>query len=170
MGSADELGKGRGFGGGGGGAVAVESVLPQPVPLGRLGLGNLAVVVALFFGGASMAFSVTLLKAGLGSLITGAMFSPTFLMALTGGIAAAAVMAALRSVAGESVTPLGVSIAGAATHSTIQLAIVSLIWAQSDLLWRWLPVMLTTALIAGTVVGGLSAAVLARLYRAQTGT
>ena len=70
-------------------AIAIhmfEFLLPSPLPGIRPGFANIIVVSALFLFGSREAWTLTLFRIGLGSFLLGTLFSPTFLLALSGGV------------------------------------------------------------------------------------
>lgn len=131
----------------------VESALvpPLPVPGVRLGLANLAVVLALAWLGPRRALEVSVLRVLLVALAAGTLGGPGFAMALAGALAAWAVMAALARTA-RDVSPLGWSVAGACAHVVAQLAVASaLVGSAAPLLLS--PLSLALALVCGLAIG-----------------
>ena len=138
-----------------GGAVvfAFESLVPQPVPWAKLGLSNIAALLALYMFGLREALAVTWLRVIIGGLFTGGLFSPGFALAFTGGGTAALGMWGAKSVFGEKLSPAGVSIAGAACHNTGQILAAYSLFIRHESIWSLLPVMLLTSVFTGAVVG-----------------
>ena len=56
----------------------LESVAPRPLPWMKLGLGNVAVLLALLVFGAASAAAVCLVKLGIGGLVSGGFAGPAF--------------------------------------------------------------------------------------------
>ena len=76
-----------------------EGILPRPFPWLKIGLGNVASLLALFLYGAGGALAVTGIRVFLGSLLIGTFLSPAFLLSSGGALASWAVMAPLSSAA-----------------------------------------------------------------------
>jgi heptaprenyl diphosphate synthase len=142
------------------GIVETALVPSLPVPGVRLGLANLAVVLALPLVGRAGALRVSILRVLVVALATGALGGPGFAMALAGAAASWGVMAFLASRA--SVSPIGWSVGGAAAHVTAQLIVASLLTGTAAPLLL-APVSLLLALACGLVIGYSSRLLLARL-------
>jgi heptaprenyl diphosphate synthase len=130
----------------------VESSLPPllPIPGARLGLANLATVIALFFLGPAEALEVTVLRTLLGGLLRGSIVGMA--LGMSGGLAAWAVMAALYLFYPTPFSITGVSVAGAAAHNTAQLWMAVLLVDFSGL-WYYLPYLLLVAVPTGLFIG-----------------
>ena len=97
------------------GLVEGAVIPPLPVPGVRIGLANIAVVLALALLGPGPALRVGVGRVLIVALAGGTLGGPAFAMALVGALAAWGVMAALARFA-PGVSPLGWSVAGAAAH------------------------------------------------------
>ena len=137
----------------------IISLIERMIPLGftipgiRLGLANVAVLLALYLFPISQALILMVLKCLLAALLSG---SPASLLySLSGSILSFLVMAALISLfTPAKVSPLGVSIAGAAFHNTGQILMACLL-LESWLMLAYLPVLLLVGTVTGTIVGVL---------------
>jgi heptaprenyl diphosphate synthase len=141
----------------------VEASLPAlPVaPWLRLGLANIAVVVALATGGAKTAGAVSIGRVAIVGLATGSLASPVFAMSLAGALASlGAMIAARRSFAGLSL--VGWSIAGSAAHVLGQFAIAALLLGTTGVLML-APPSLLAAVAFGALTGSLARIVVSRL-------
>ncbi|MCG3118375.1 MAG: hypothetical protein ALAOOOJD_00564 [bacterium] len=130
-----------------------ETILPRPLPWAKPGLANIATLLALYLLGAASAWAVTLLRVLLGSFIIGAFMNPGFWLSLAGGMAAVAVMTALKRYGANQFSVIGISLAGALAHVLAQIIVAGLV-----IVGRWeivylLPAMLWPALFAGVVIG-----------------
>jgi heptaprenyl diphosphate synthase len=145
----------------------VESALvpPLPVPGVRLGLANLAVVLALAIFGRAAALRVAVLRVVIVALAMGSLAGPSFVLALGGAVAAWAVMAAL--VAFPGVSAIGRSVAGAAAHVVVQLLLAALLVGNPSALLL-APVSLALALPCGLAIGYCARLLLIRLPLART--
>jgi heptaprenyl diphosphate synthase len=135
-------------------AVALPPLLP--IPGLRVGLANIAVVVALALLGSRSALVVTLGKVLIVGLATGLIASPVAWMSLAGSLAAWGVMSLLWS-RGVSFSVVGWSVGGAAAHVLAQLIVASAIMQS------WTPFLLTPISIASSALAGLAIGFIAHL-------
>lgn len=140
-----------------------EILLPAPVPWMRLGLANILTVVVLVRYGGRAAWSLTLTRIVVGSLLLGRLFGPGFWLALAGGCVATLVMVQARRLARERLSPVGLSVLGAAGHATGQLLIAWLLLIRNPAIWQIFPFFLLSALAAGVLTGWIAAILLDRL-------
>lgn len=141
----------------------VESaVVPSlPVPGVKLGLANLAVIVALVQLGPGRAAFVSLARVLLVALGTGTLAGPAFLLSLAGALASFCAMWALARLC-TACTPVGWSVAGAAAHVVAQLAVASLLVSSLAPL-ALAPISLAASLPLGLMLGYLSVLIISRL-------
>ena len=144
------------------GVHALEVLMPLPLPWLRPGLANILTLCALFLYGCRAAWLVTLTRIGSGSLLLGTLFSPTFFLALSGGLVATALMTLARTVAGTRLGPVGISVLGATGHILAQLMVAGWLLQHAGL-WRLLPILLVLALVTGTINGLVADLFLERL-------
>jgi heptaprenyl diphosphate synthase len=130
-----------------------ESALPRPLPWAKPGLANIATLLALYALGPGSAWSVTLIRVLVGSLVLGTFFSPGFWLSLAGGISASAAMILARRHAARWLSLIGVSLIGALAHVLAQIALAGILIVQRVEILYLLPLMLWPALFAGFVVG-----------------
>jgi heptaprenyl diphosphate synthase len=130
----------------------IESSFPPllPVPGAKLGLANIATVIALYTFGPSMALEVTVLRCILGGLLRGSVVG--LILSLSGGLASTLVMIALFLLADRFLSVIGVSVAGAVTHNVAQLAAAYLFVAQVALFY-YLPYLIIISVPTGLFVG-----------------
>jgi heptaprenyl diphosphate synthase len=130
----------------------VETSLPPllPIPGARLGLANLATVIALFFLGPAEALEVTVMRTLLGGLLRGSLIG--LALGTGGALAAWCVMTALYLIYPTPFSITGVSIAGAAAHNTAQLGMAILLVNFTGL-WHYLPYLLLVSVPTGLFVG-----------------
>ncbi|MEE2657935.1 MAG: Gx transporter family protein [Candidatus Latescibacterota bacterium] len=129
-----------------------ESAAPRPLPWMRLGLGNTAVLVALLLAGAPAAMGVSLIKILVGGLLTGALAGPTFAISGGAGVASLLVMIVLHHLLSAQLSPVGISVAGAACHQLSQIAIASVYLGHSNL-WTLAPLFLISGVASGVLTG-----------------
>lgn len=131
----------------------LESLIPLPLPVLKLGLANISTLITLIVCGPADALIVVFLRVLAGSIITGSFFSPAFMLAMSAGIVSAAVMGGVRIVAGRVFGPVGLSLAGSSAHVATQIALVALLYVRKAAVIHLLPVLLLTALVGGLIVG-----------------
>ncbi len=141
---------------------AFEQLIPRPLPWMKLGLANLAVLLALLAQGPVAALIVQLTKWLAGSLLTGSLGGPAFAIAGIAGAGSWAAMSLVQRTTGRLFSPLGLSLIGATAHQTLQLVSAGLFVQQLGLL-SLLPLSLLSALLSGAFIGLLSSAVLRKL-------
>ena len=128
----------------------VETFIPLPVPVPgiKLGLGNIAILVALKSLDVKSAAIVALVKV----LAAGFLFgNPVMMLYSAGGtVLAFAAMAALTRV--RSLSVVLVAIAGAILHNAGQLAVASVILG-TPLVWATAPVLVIAACATGALSG-----------------
>ncbi|MCD6170046.1 MAG: Gx transporter family protein [Candidatus Latescibacteria bacterium] len=140
-----------------------ESLIAYPMPWMRLGLGNAATLLALFLFCPREAALVTLIRVVLGSLVVGRLFTPTFLLSLSGGLASLLTMSLVIKSFYPQLGPIGISISGALAHNLTQLTVVYLLWVKKSQILSLLPILLFSSLITGFVTGALTFLVLQKL-------
>lgn len=144
----------------------VEALLPSPVLGLRLGFANILALTALFLYGAGAAWTVILARIFIGSLLLGNLFSPGFLLSLSGGIVAMLLMSLAKFLGGRFISPIGVSVLGAVGHIAGQFLVASLLLVRHPGLWSLCPVFLLIAVGTG-MVNGLAASLLIDSLRAH---
>ena len=130
----------------------IEGSIPPilPLPGAKLGLANLATVIALILLGPWEALGVNILRCLLGGLLRGSFVGLT--LSLSAGTAATLIMALLYVTAYPFLSVTGISIAGAATHNAVQLGVA--MWLVGfPALKYYLPYLLLIALPTGLFIG-----------------
>lgn len=130
----------------------IEGTIPPilPLPGAKLGLANLATVVALVILGPWEALAVNVLRCLLGGLLRGSFIGLT--LSLAAGTAATLVMIFLYAVPFPALSITGISIAGAVTHNAAQLAVAMLLVGFPGLVY-YLPYLLLIAVPTGLFIG-----------------
>lgn len=132
--------------------IPLQMVIPLPGV--KLGLANIATLVALYALGWQKAIPIVVVRCFLGALfggLTGILFS------LTGGLLSLGVMAACKKIPVFSI--YGVSILGAAAHNIGQI-FAAMALMGSVYVWAYLPYLLFIAIFTGTATGAACAGVL----------
>jgi heptaprenyl diphosphate synthase len=141
----------------------LESVLMPPLPLPgmRLGLANIAIVIALAIHGPRVAAAVSLGRVLLVALAVGTLGGPPFLLSLGGAVAALAAMVAL-SLAGPAFSVVGWSVLGSAAHVGAQLLLAAALVSSTAPL-ALLPVSLALSVPLGLAVGYTARLLISRI-------
>lgn len=140
----------------------LESLIPINigVPGIKLGLANLVVVTALYTMKPRDAFIISMVRILLSGLTFGGVFSLVYSFA--GGILSFAVM--LLSKKSSRLSALGVSVLGGSVHNIGQLAAAAIVMENAGVFY-YLPVLLLSGALTGTLTGLISQAVISRVER-----
>jgi len=130
-----------------------ESALPSPLPGVKPGLANVVTIVALVHYGWATAAWVALLRVFVGSILIGSFLSPTFLLSIAGALAAVAVLRIASALPGRPFGPLGYSVIAAIAHMAAQFWTAYYLFIPHAALLHLFPVLMTAAVIFGTVSG-----------------
>ena len=116
----------------------------------KLGLANSIALLLLCFNDFKGALLVNITRILLSALLFSSPFSLVF--SFTAGIISVMLMQLLSGI--KSVSAIGLGIAGAAVHNSVQLTVASLLFGRA--VWYYLPFLLVSALISGGMIGTLS--------------
>ncbi|HHT88703.1 MAG TPA: Gx transporter family protein [Clostridiales bacterium] len=140
----------------------IESLIPIPFPVPgiKLGLANLVVVVAMYGIGMKESFVLSMVRI----LLVGFTFRDpsTLLFSFAGGIFSWLMMAVFKKL--RLFSMVGVSIIGGIAHNIGQI-IVAVIYVSNTGIIYYLPFLMISGLVSGTLIGILAALVLKRLYK-----
>jgi heptaprenyl diphosphate synthase len=142
----------------------LESFVPGPAPFLKIGLANVSSVLALMTLAPSDVFLVVGTRVIVGSLLVGALFSPTFVISLGSGLVAASAMWAARSL-GSTFSVVGISLIGSVSHVAAQLFFVAFLFVQDASVFLLLPLLLFSATAGGLVVGFIALKLIPVLQR-----
>ncbi len=131
----------------------LESAIPTPFPWLRFGLANIVTLSVVVLFGLRAGMSLTLFRVFIGTLLMGTFMTPSFFLALSGGIASTLVLAAAHRFLTPSLSLIGVSILGAYTHTLVQVLVAYLLLIKHFQLFLLLPLFLTFSLAAGLLTG-----------------
>jgi len=136
----------------------IMSLIERMIPLSfgipgiRLGLTNVVILLALYLFPPSGAFLLVVLKCLMAAIFAG---SPVALFySLGGSLLSFVVMMALIRRDSRHISPVGVSVAGAAFHNIGQILVASLV-LQSWFVLAYLPVLLLIGVATGALIGVL---------------
>ena len=143
------------------GLVEATVLPPLPLPGVKLGLANIAVLIALTSLGRANALFVSLSRVVVVGVVTGTLLGPSGALSLGGALAAWATMA-LLSGAGERFSVVGWAVGGSAAHVAAQFLVA---WGISGVLLP--PFVMAGSLgssaITGLATGTVTLALLSRL-------
>ncbi|MCJ8341284.1 MAG: Gx transporter family protein [Cetobacterium sp.] len=100
-----------------------ETLIPKPFPWMKLGLANIATIIALEKFDSKMAIEVLLLRILIQGLMLGTMFTPSFIISLLSGGASTLLMIFLYRYR-QKLSLIAICVMGAFTHNICQLIIV----------------------------------------------
>ncbi|MDI6840784.1 MAG: Gx transporter family protein [bacterium] len=135
------------------GIYAIETIIPKPLPWLRLGLSNAVVLCVIVIFSLKYGLLVSILRTGVGSLLTGTFITPFFLFGLSGGIASTGAMWLFYNIGKRVFSLIGVSIIGALTHNIVQLYVAYLIYIKRPEIFYLLPVFILLSIITGSITG-----------------
>lgn len=131
----------------------IEGLLPPlPFPGAKLGLANLATLIALRYLGFWPGVGVSVVRSVLGGLIGGSFMGPGFWMGFAGATSSAVVMGFGAKTRLFRQSNVGLSVAGAVTHSTAQV-MVAVHLTHHPGIWMYLPVLLGLSMLTGVFIG-----------------
>ena len=130
-----------------------EALAPRLFPWMKLGLGNLAVLLALLVYGFVAALGVSMIKLLVGGLITGSLGGPAFVIGGGAGLASLLLMAAVHCSLTRLFSPVGLSILGALTHQVVQLVLATYLYIGQTALLSFLHLFLIWGLLSGMLIG-----------------
>ncbi|MCH5351500.1 MAG: Gx transporter family protein [Clostridiales bacterium] len=140
----------------------IENMFPPPIPLApgaKLGLGNVASLIALIVSGVPDAFIVAILKCVLVALISGNV-SALMYSVPSATVALAIEIVLYKLLFGKMSVPM-ISLIGAMVFNAVQLTVASLITRVN--LITLLPWLMLAGLLAGAFTGFLAYAIILRL-------
>ena len=143
----------------------LETVMWPPllVPGLKLGLANIAVIIALVSLGPARAAAVSIGRVFVVALASGTVGGPVFAMSLAGAAASLAVMVALRRF-GPVFSVVGWAVAGSATHCLAQLAVAAILVGSVAPL-ALAPLSLGLSLPSGLAIGCTARLLISRMPR-----
>ncbi len=142
-----------------------ESFIPRPLPWLRLGLANIATLLALYLFGVREAFMVAIARAILGSLSFGGLFTPSFVFSFVGGVASTAAMAIFFRYLKNVFSVIGISLWGALVHNMVQLVLAMTLFVRRGELISLLPLFLCMTVVSGFSTGLIVYLLLGRIQR-----
>jgi len=144
-----------------------EASLPSLGPWFKPGLANLVTLLALVTMGPRAAITLAIARIIVGSFFIGTLFTPTFIIAMAGGLSASIVMIAawyyLPHKGRFKTSLISISLLGALAHMLAQFVTVETLFIQQSALYYALPPLLLLSCISGWINGALAEYICARL-------
>lgn len=137
----------------------VLSILETMFPLNfvipgiKIGLANIITILSLNFLGLRDTLIIVILRCLLVAIFAGNIIF--FAFSITGGILSALIMFLLLRISSDFFSLIGISIIGAITHNFGQILIGAIIFMEPGLFY-YLPVLILSGLIAGSIIGYIS--------------
>ncbi|RKZ27613.1 hypothetical protein DRQ26_02870 [bacterium] len=131
----------------------VEEFFPKPVPWLKPGFSYIVIIAAMEVLGLFDAFVVAIVRVIIGSLLFGRLFSPSFLLSISGTVSALVVMSLLFPLRKKYLSLAGISIAGAFAHISAQIFVAGALFYRPDAVLWLLPPMTIWTIFAGAIVG-----------------
>lgn len=142
----------------------LESFIPLFIPGVRLGLANVIILIMLYEFKWYEALAVDILRILVVALIRGTLLSPTFFMALSGGMLSFLVMFLFSRI--KIFSKIGVSVLGSLAHATGQIIVAMLLLESVDLVY-YLPFIAVLSLGTGILSGVITTLYLKRSITKQ---
>ncbi|MGL6064801.1 MAG: Gx transporter family protein [Fusobacteriaceae bacterium] len=133
-----------------------ESIIPKPFPWMKLGLANIATIIALEKFGSKMALEVVLLRIFIQGLMLGTLFTPSFVISLSAGIVSTLSMIYMYRFR-KYLSLISISVVSGFSHNLLQLIVVYyLMFRNVDLSSRAIMLFVWIFLGLGVLSGALT--------------
>jgi heptaprenyl diphosphate synthase len=142
----------------------LESFIPIFIPGVRLGLANAIILIMLYEFKWYEALAVDILRILLVSLIRGTFLSPTFFMALSGGMLSFLIMLLFSRI--KVFSKIGVSVLGSLFHAAGQIFVAMILLESIDLVY-YLPFIAILSIGTGILSGVVASLYLKRSITKQ---
>lgn len=132
-----------------------ETIIPKPFPWMKIGLANLATLIALKKFGKKMAIEVVVLRVIIQGLMLGTVFAPGFIISFFSGLVSVLVMTALYSYKNK-INIITISMIAGFLHNLTQLIVVYLLMFRSvELGSRGILLFVCSFLLIGAISGAI---------------
>jgi heptaprenyl diphosphate synthase len=135
---------------------SVEMFIPSPSPWLRFGFANIIALTAIALFGLRVGLMVTILRVFLGTILMGTFLTPAFVLGMGGGIGSTLVMGIAHRQFKATFSLVGISVMGAYTHNSVQLALVYLLFIRHSEVFYVLPILLLFGILTG-ILNGIAA-------------
>lgn len=145
-------------------ASYVESLIPVPIPIPgiKLGVANSIVLILLYMTDVKTSWAVSISRVVLVGFLFGSMSS--ILYSLSGAVLSLLIMTWVKK--RNCFTMTGVSVTGGVSHNMGQLIMAFLV-LESDAVWYYLPVLMVSGVITGSIIGILGKEIFKRMPNRQ---
>lgn len=145
-------------------ASYVESLIPVPIPIPgiKLGVANSIVLILLYMTDVKTSWAVSISRVVLVGFLFGSMSS--ILYSLSGAVLSLLIMIWVKK--RNCFTMTGVSVTGGVSHNMGQLMMAFLV-LESDAVWYYLPVLMVSGVITGSIIGILGKEIFKRMPNKQ---
>ena len=130
---------------------AIETFIPKPFPFIRVGLANIIVLFVIIQFGFMEGLILGVSKSIIGSIITGSLLSPSFILSISGSFVAVLLMYAIWKTHLFGI--IGLSVLGSVGNIITQLLIVSLLFTGIPSAKYLFPLLVIVGTINGIITG-----------------
>ena len=141
----------------------VENIVPKPFPWMKIGLSNIAILIALEKFNSKMAIQAILLRVFIQALMLGTLFTPNFIISFSAGLISTLFMIFLYKFR-KYLSLVSISCISAFTHNVLQLIVVYfLMFRNISLNSKSIIVFIVIFLFLGVVMGLITGIIATRL-------
>ena len=141
----------------------VENIIPTPFPWMKIGLSNIAILIALEKFNSKMAIQAILLRVFIQALMLGTLFTPNFIISFSAGLMSTLFMIFLYKFR-KYLSLVSISCISAFTHNVLQLIVVYfLMFRNISLNSKSIIVFIVIFLFLGVVMGLITGIIATRL-------
>lgn len=137
----------------------VESLFPLPIPSVKIGLANIATLIALYLYSEKEAFIVQIFRIFMVGIIYSGILSISFILSLSSGLMSFLIMFIVYKLKKASI--FTVSVLGSIVHSITQLIISMIMLNSMDVIY-FIPIMILLSIVSGYLTSFISYLVLIR--------
>jgi len=145
------------------GIYVFESLIPMPLPWLKVGLSNVAVVIALFAFGIRQALIVNFVRIVAGNLMLGLLLNPGLVLSASGSTASVIGMWLLKSRLIPPFSVVGASAIGGAISNVVQVIVFLMLFSSTLIIHNMLGIFLIAGATVGTITGTISANLIPKL-------
>lgn len=141
----------------------IENIIPKPFPWMKIGLSNIAILIALEKFNSKMAIQAILLRVFIQALMLGTLFTPNFIISFSAGLISTLFMIFLYKFR-KYLSLVSISCISAFTHNVLQLIVVYfLMFRNISLNSKSIIVFIVIFLFLGVVMGLITGIIATRL-------
>ena len=131
----------------------LEAAVPTPFPWLKFGFANIITLTAIALFGLKAGMTITLLRVFVGTLLMGTFLTPSFFLAISGGVASTLVLGLTYKYLSNYFSLIGISIMGAYTHIIVQILVAYFVLIKHFQIFLLLPLFLIFSIFAGLLSG-----------------